>query len=75
MAVRNESPILNEEREFRIEELFFSITDKKGIIEHRNDVFTPHLWVLDRRIDRRAAQYLATSGHATRGVSIAVADD
>ncbi len=40
MAVRNESPILNEEREFRIEELFFSITDKKGIIEHRNDVFT-----------------------------------
>ena len=32
--------VLNEERPFHIEELFFSITDRRGVILHRNDVFT-----------------------------------
>lgn len=32
--------ILNEERPFHIDELFFSITDRRGVILHRNDVFT-----------------------------------
>ena len=32
--------VLNEERPFHIDELFFSITDRRGVILHRNDVFT-----------------------------------
>ncbi|RMG43636.1 MAG: PAS domain S-box protein [Candidatus Dadabacteria bacterium] len=37
---RREIKLIDEEREFDITELFFSITDKKGIIEFGNDVFT-----------------------------------
>lgn len=40
MAARCTNELVNEERLFRIEELFFSITDPRGVILHRNDVFT-----------------------------------
>lgn len=40
MAKRSSIEILDQERVFNIDELFFSITDRRGIIEQCNDVFT-----------------------------------
>lgn len=40
MAKRTSIEILDQERVFNIDELFFSITDKRGVIEQCNDVFT-----------------------------------
>lgn len=40
MAKRSSIEILDQERVFNIDELFFSITDKRGVIEQCNDVFT-----------------------------------
>ena len=40
MAKRSSIEILDQERMFSIDELFFSITDKRGVIEQCNDVFT-----------------------------------
>ncbi len=40
MAKRSSIEIIDQERAFEIDELFFSITDKKGIIKRCNDVFT-----------------------------------
>ena len=40
MAQNRTVKILDQEREFRVEELFFSITDEKGIISYGNEVFT-----------------------------------
>lgn len=40
LPIWRDRPVVNRERCFRIEELFFSITDKKGIISFANDIFT-----------------------------------
>ncbi|MCC6510142.1 MAG: PAS domain-containing protein [Pirellulaceae bacterium] len=40
LAKRSAIDILDQERAFNIDELFFSITDKKGVIQQCNDVFT-----------------------------------
>jgi PAS domain S-box-containing protein len=39
VAHRSEVAVLNESRDFRIEELFFSTTDTRGVIRHGNEVF------------------------------------
>ncbi len=40
MAKRSSIEVLDQERVFNIDELFFSITDKRGVIEQYNEVFT-----------------------------------
>lgn len=40
LAKRSSIEVLDQERLFNIDELFFSITDKRGVIEQCNDVFT-----------------------------------
>lgn len=40
LAKRSSIEVLDQERMFNIDELFFSITDKRGVIEQCNDVFT-----------------------------------
>ena len=37
---RTQINVLDKEREFKIEELFFSVTDEKGIVQFGNNVFT-----------------------------------
>lgn len=39
MVERLNPRLLNEEREFNLNELFFSTTDNRGVIRYGNDVF------------------------------------